>query len=225
MIEMNQSESEQAVNPLMIPLLAAIEMAMNQLFAMDPVTFERLKRFRGKVVAFDITDIKQSLYFFPDEKGIQILSQYEGEADTIISGSLLSFAKMAIAEEKDKTRSVFQGDIKITGDIALGQRFQALFQQLDIDWEEHVSHITGDVIAHSLGNVARELLGWGRQVVNSIGMDVSEYIQYESRVIASGPEISHFNQQVDDIRSAVDRAEARLNRLEQMMATHKAAQD
>ncbi len=212
--------SQDNINPLLIPLLAAMEAGLNQLFAMDPETFAKLSRFRGQIIAFHITDIDQRLYFFPDDQGVQIICYYEGEPDTIISGSLPAFAKMAVAEENEKTRSVFKGDIQISGDMALGQHFQALFQQLDIDWEEHLSRITGDVIAHSLGNVARGLLGFGKKVSTSLGMDVSEYLQYETRDIASGPEIEHFNQQVDSIRNDVDRAEARLLRLEKMLSVN-----
>ncbi len=209
---------QEHINPLLIPLLAAMEAALNQLFAMDPESFVRLADFKGRIIAFHITDMDQWLYFFPDKQGMQIISHYEGEPDTVISGSLLAFAKMVLAEDQEKTRSVFKGDIKIIGDMALGQHFQALFQQLDIDWEEHLSHITGDIIAHSLGNAARGILGFGRQLFNSLGMDVSEYLQYETRDIASEPEIQHFNQQVDIIRNDVERAEARIKRLEQALA-------
>ncbi|MCN4144696.1 MAG: SCP2 sterol-binding domain-containing protein [Thiohalomonas sp.] len=204
---MNPSEKLNDINPLMIALLAAMETGLNQLFAMDPDTFAQLARFKGRIVAFHITDIEQMLYFFPDQQGIQIISHYEGEADTIISGSIFAFARMAMADEKGKTTALFKGD------IALGQHFQALFKQLDIDWEEHLSHINGDVIAHSLGNMARGFFGWGKQSLDSLTMDLSEYVQYESRDVASGPEINHFNQQIDKIRSDVDRAEARINRL------------
>lgn len=210
---MNQTKQPEDVKPLLIPLLAAMEAGLNQLFAMDPQTFERLKHFKGRIIAFHMSDIEQTFYFFPDQQGIQIVSHYDGEADTVISGSIPAFARMAMADEKTKTRSVFKGDISITGDIALGQHFQSLFKQLDIDWEEHLSHITGDVIAHSLGNMARGFFDWGKNSLNSLTMDVSEYVQYESRDIASGPEISHFNTQIDQLRNDVDRAEARINRL------------
>ena len=212
------TQSEQPdINPIMIPLLAAMETGINQLFAMDPETFKRLQRFSGKIIAFHLSDINQSFYFFPDQQGIQIVSHYAGEADTLISGSITAFARMAIADEKEKTSTVFNGDIKITGDIALGQHFQSLFQQLDIDWEEHVSHFTGDVIAHSLGNAVRGVFSWSKQVVKTLGMDVSEYVQYETRDIASGPELNHFNIEIDKIRSDVDRAEARVQRLQKVL--------
>ncbi len=204
------------INPLMIPLLAALETGLNQLFAMDADSFSLLARFKGRIVAFQLTDLNQTLYFFTDQQGFQIVSHYEGEADTLISGSLIAFARMAMADEKSKTSAVFNGDIKITGDIALGQHFQALFKHLDIDWEEHLSRITGDVLAHSLGNIARSFIGWGKQTINSLSVDVGEYVQYESGDIASGPEISQFNEQIDTIRSDVDRADARLERLLQV---------
>jgi len=221
---MNQTKYSEDINPLLIPLLAAMETGLNQLFAMDPETFERLKRFQGRIIAFHITDIEQTLYFFPDQQGIQIVSHYEGDADTVISGSMMAFARMAMADEKTKTTTVFKGDISITGDIALGQHFQSLFKQLDIDWEEHLSHITGDVIAHSLGNAARGFLGWGKDAFNSLTMDVSEYVQYETRDVASGPEINHFNTQIDQLRSDVDRAEARIDRLSKTIAKKKSAE-
>ncbi len=221
---MHQSKPANDINPLLIPLLGAMETGLNQLFAMDPETFQLLKRFKGRIIAFHITDMEQTLYFFPDQQGIQIVSHYEGEADTIISGSLMAFARMAMADEKTKTTAVFKGDISISGDIALGQHFQSLFKQLDIDWEEHLSHITGDVIAHSLGNMARGFLGWGKDAFDSLTRDVSEYVQYESRDIASGPEINHFNSQIDQIRSDVDRAEARINRIIQTLDNKKSAE-
>jgi len=209
----SKNSIQQDINPLFIPLLAAMETAINQLLVMDPETFECLKHFKGKIIAFHLSDINQNFYFFPDHQGIQIVSNYDGDADTVISGSIPAFARIAAADENTKNRTIFSGEIKISGDVALGQHFQLLFQQLDIDWEEHVSHITGDVIAHSLGNALRSLFSWGEQLVDTIGTDVSEYVQYETRDIASGPELNHFNIQIDEIRSDVDRAEARLNRL------------
>ncbi len=207
------SNTLNAGKPLLIPLLGAMEAGLNQLFAMDPDSLISLSRFKGRIIALHISDIEQCLYFFPDTSGVQIISHYEGQADTIISGSLLTFARMAMSSEKEKTQAIFKGDISISGDIALGQHFQALFKQLDIDWEEHISHITGDVIAHSLGNIARGLLGWGKQTLNTLSMDASEYVQYESKDIASTPELEYFSERIDRIRSDVDRAEARVNRL------------
>jgi len=205
--------SNAVINPLLVPLLAAMETGLNQLFAMDPEIFNRLDCFSGKVIAFHFTDINQTVHFFPDHQGMQVVSHYDGEADTTISGTLLSFVRMAMASENDKTASVFRGDIKISGDITLGQHFQSLFKHLDIDWEEHLSRITGDVIAHSLGNLARNALAWGRQTLESLGQDASEYVQYETRDVTSGPEVEGFNAQVDQLRNDVDRAEARVNRL------------
>jgi len=180
---------------------------------MDADTFARLSRFKGRIIAFEITDIQQTIYFFPDQNGIQIMSHYEDEADTVISGTLFAFARMAMSDEQAKTRAVFKGDVTIRGDISLGQHFQALFKQLDIDWEEHLSHFTGDVIAHSLGNMARGFLDWGKNSMESLALDSSEFIQYETRDIASTPEVDDFLAQVDQIRNDIERAQARVQRL------------
>lgn len=204
-------------NVLLMPVIAALETGLNQLFAMDPEVKSRLIRFRGKIIAFHITDLNQTLYLFPDQQGIQILSHYEGEADTCISGSLIAFARMGMADDKIKTKTVFKGDITISGNISLGQHFQSLFQRLNIDWEEHLSQFTGDIVAHSIGNLTRDLLSWGKQASRTIGLNISEYLQYETRDLASGPEINHFINAVDKLRNDVDRAAARLARITQTL--------
>lgn len=204
-------------NVLLMPIIAAMETGLNQLFAMDPEIKSRLVRFSGKIIAFHITDIDQTFYLFPDQQGILILSHYEGEADTCISGSMLAFARMGLADDNDKTKTVFKGDITISGDIGLGQHFQSLFQQLNIDWEEHLSQFTGDIIAHSIGNITRGLLHWGKEASHTIGLNISEYLQYETRDLASGPEINHFITAVDKLRNDVDRAAARLSRITQTL--------
>ncbi len=205
--------SNTPINPLLLPLLAAMEAGLNQLFAMDPESFARLGRFRDRIIAFNFNDIHQTLYFFPDQQGIQILSHYDGDADTTIAGSLPAFIRMAMASENEKTASVFRGEITIAGDINLGQHFQSLFRQLDIDWEEHLSRLTGDVIAHALGNLTRNALNRGKQTLQLLGQDASEYVQYETRDLVSKPEIDSFNSQVDQLRNDVERAEVRINRL------------
>ena len=110
--------------------------------------------------------------------------------------------------------------MEIIGDTETGQLFNQILQQLDIDWEEHLSHITGDVIAHQMGRGLRGLLRWGRQVEDSLLQDTAEYLEEEKQLVATKYEVEVFNHDVDVLRNDIERLQARVQRLQDKMATH-----
>ena len=121
---------------------------------------------------------------------------------------------------QDSENALFSGDVEIVGDTEAGQQFNQTLQQLDIDWEEHLSHITGDVIAHQLGRGLRGLLRWGRQVEDSLLQDTAEYLEEEKLLVATKFEVEAFNRDVDVIRNDIERLQARIQRLQGEAAIH-----
>jgi len=198
---------------ILAPLMAAIEVAINQYLALDPDSPKMLQQINGKVIKLHVTSPQLELFLLPAHNSIQVLNNYQDLPDTTISGTLFAFMNMGVAAEHEKNQAVFSGKINIDGDIPLGQKFQALFENLDIDWEEHLSHVFGDIIAHKLGNLGRQFFSWGKQSHHSLAMDGAEFLQYETRDLLEKREVAEFLKQVDTLRSDVDRIEARIRRL------------
>jgi ubiquinone biosynthesis protein UbiJ len=113
----------------------------------------------------------------------------------------------------DTARTLFSGDVDITGDVETGQAFKSILDEMDIDWEEQLSRVTGDVVAHQLGNLARRAGEWLRHGGTTLQQDIGEYLQEESRVLPSRIEIENFIADVGNTAMAVERLEARLQRL------------
>jgi ubiquinone biosynthesis protein UbiJ len=84
---------------------------------------------------------------------------------------------------------------------------------LDIDWEEHLSHLTGDIVAHKMGNLVRGIFSWGKQTTKILSQDAAEYLQEESRELPNRREVDAFLKNIDILRSDVDRLEMRVSRL------------
>ena len=83
-----------------------------------------------------------------------LLDHFEGHARYIIHSNphrLNSFKFLPAS----KARSLFNDKIRISGDIELGQ-LKKLFDEMDIDWEGHLAHFTGDVVAHQIGSLVRK---------------------------------------------------------------------
>ncbi|MFA5627213.1 MAG: SCP2 sterol-binding domain-containing protein [Thiohalomonadaceae bacterium] len=198
--------------------LALLEAAINTALIMDPETKARLAALEGKVIAIDLQGLDVNIFFLPGEHGFRLMGHYEGEPDTCLRGRPLALLRLKQARAGE---GLFSGDVQITGDIELGQRIQRILGGLDIDWEEHLSRLTGDVLAHQIGNGVRGLLHWGQQTMSNLQASLVDYAQYERRDLPVSWEVDEFLADVDELRSAVDRLTARLVRLEQKFKKQK----
>lgn len=203
----------------MSPLLtftASLETAINLWLKNDDRSEQRLHKLQGKVIELHLQEFSGSLFFFPADRGVQILTRYEGIADATITSSM---AGLISSHFKNTEDALFSGNIKIAGDTELGEQFQQLLTDVDFDWEEQLSRITGDVIAHQAGKLVQGARQWVRQGSATLGLDTTEYLQEEARLLPTRSEIEHFLEQVDDIRSSCDRLHARIQRLQKNSAS------
>lgn len=191
-------------------LAAALESALDLYLQQDPETRRRCAAMEGKVIALDITGAGIALYFFPGSDGVQVLGHYEGEVDTHLTGSPLGFARLTLGARED---ALFQGAVTIQGDTEIGQEFQDILANTDWDWEEQLSHVTGDALAHQAGKLLQETKRFFNDGRNTLEQDISEYLQEEARLLPTRLEAGHFLEEVDELRSRVDRLSARVERL------------
>jgi ubiquinone biosynthesis protein UbiJ len=191
---------------------AAIQAAANRAVALDPQTKQRLQTMSGRVLAVHFTDIKLTLFILPTQDGLSLYQQYDGDVDTELRGSTLSLLGMSFSRQPADT--LMKGDVQIRGDTELGRRFQSVLRDFDLDWEERLSILTGDTLAHKVGNVARGLVAWGGHAKRSFESNLSEYLQYETRVLPAAQQVKQFVDGVDTLRDEVERLQARITRLQ-----------
>lgn len=203
------------MNALPTAIAAVIETAINQVLSLDPETVERMRSLQGKVIAIELQGLNVSLYIIPKEQGLNVFGHFEGEADTVLRGTPVAMAKIGLAKEAGDV--LFAGDVEITGDVELGQQFRDILDGLDIDWEEHLSHVTGDIVAHKLGNLVRDVVKWGKESADILSRDAAEYFQEESQDLPNPGEVEDFLKTVDSLRSDVDRLEIRVSRLKKRL--------
>lgn len=200
------------MNHLPTAVTASIEVALNRVLQLDEDTVARLARLQGKVIEIEFSGLDVALYLIPESEKISVYGRFEGDADTVLSGTPVALMRMGLAKHAGDV--LFAGDVKISGDVELGQEFSEILDELDIDWEEHLSHLTGDLVAHKVGNVVRDIFAWGRQTADTLGQDVAEYLQEESEAVPNRDEVENYLSQVDVMRTDVDRMEARVQRLQ-----------
>ena len=185
--------------------------AFNRYIALDPEAPEKLKAFNGKLIGIEIRGVNGNIYLSIEDGVITVVKVLDGEPDTIISGSPAALFKLGL--HRDSAPLFFSGEVEIRGNTRLGRQFKSLLADMEIDWEEYLSRLTGDIAAHRIMGAVQEFAQWSRSAANNFSDDVSEYLQEESRDVVSGAELDDFNRQVDQLRDDADRLEARIRRL------------
>lgn len=200
---------------------AALEKALNHCLQMDPETLAQVTRLEGKVIALVMEGLDKSIYIVPTADGLRVQSIFEDEPDVTIKGGVFSLARLGLSKDP---ASVFGDGVEMVGDAQLGRKVQHILASLDLDWEEQLSRLSGDVVAHQVGNTLRDLFAWGGKTVETLGRDVAEYFQEESRDLVVKPELDQFLDRVDTLRSDVDRLAQRVKRLQGQSKSNEANQ-
>lgn len=193
-------------------LLDNVEKMVNKVLALDEQTLAVFETLAGKVVEVDILNTEFSLFILPSGKGLELKAVYEGKVDVTIRGTPSALLGMITTEK------VGAGDVEINGNVGLAQKFQATLKNMEIDWEEYLSRYVGDIAAHKIGNLFRQVSQFTKASAKTIGLNISEYLRYEKESLLDKSEIDEFNQAVDNIRDNVERLQKRVERQEKESA-------
>lgn len=206
---MSDSTTRSYRTPLPDLLATSLETAINRLLAADQDSGERLKKLDGRRVRLELQDLAIILDFIFSPYRVEVSLDTEAEADTVISGSMPALFAMALPDEEDRWGGP-GSRVKISGDATLARDLERLFSRLDPDWEAGVAQFTGDVLAHQLvtgfKGMAASLLNTGKQMQEVVG----DYLSSEQSPLPQPEELRGFADEVDNLRDAVERLEARM---------------
>lgn len=194
---------------LTIAALASAEKMLNAALRYDPATRIGLAQLEGKILAVQITAPALNFFVMPLDDELRLMGNWEGDVDTRITGSLLALAQLSQTE----THNLKDSGVTVMGDLSLLTDLQRLMKNLDIDWEEMLSQFTGDIIGHQTAQMIRAKFGWVKDRAKSAQRLTGEFLTEELKALPGKPELDDFYQQVDNLRLAVDRATARVEKL------------
>ena len=184
--------------------LAAMESALNRLIADGAETPAAL---RGRRVCVELLGVEIRVCFHFIGSHVVVSDDFDAKPDAVVKGTPIALAAAALRGQAH-TR-----DIELSGDLQAAQVFESWLKNLDPDWEEYLSRHTGDAVAFQIGGAARGLRRWGNQAANAFADDLRDYLQHEARILPTAAEVDRFNNEVDELRAATDRLEARARRL------------
>jgi ubiquinone biosynthesis protein UbiJ len=197
-----------ALESLLRPATAMIN---RQIEAKTPAR-QLCSELEGKVLALRVPNTALAMYLVVRGEQVLLSGSFDDDPDVVIAGSVVSLARLAGPAGENLIRA---GDVEISGDAILAQRFQKLLRYGRPDLEEELSGMIGDIAAHGIGEFVRGVGKWGREAGSTMRQNIGEYLQEESQSVPGRYEVDSFRSDVNTLRDDVARFEARLDKLEQ----------
>ena len=191
--------------------LTALEKLINSVLGMTSDADQLLGPLAGKVIKLHIDPPGFDIVMSFSEQGIQVLENYQSEADVELSGSPVAFGMMSFNGRP--TRALFSGKVSMQGDSQVGHHFQQLFESLNIDWQQQISRVIGTNASQRVAEFLSQGKQWFAETSEAMQEDVSEYVQEESKILPAQPEADMLFDDVDSLRADCDRLEARVKRI------------
>jgi ubiquinone biosynthesis accessory factor UbiJ len=191
--------------------LSSLTKAMNTYLGLDAESRPRLKKLRGKIITLELLPFNWVFQCSLTEKGLSILDDENVVADTTIRGTPLRLVGVMLA--KDHRQRFFAEDVVIEGNAEVGQQVIALFDALQIDWEEPLSRLIGDVPTYHVSRFSQRVKAWIERSEHRFTQDVSDYLHEEKQWLPAREALHDFFEDIDNLRMDVDRIEAKINLL------------
>ncbi len=188
---------------------ATVQSLMNGYLSLDKEIEQKLKPLHGKILEINIKKTPFHYGFLFAKNNIEVISADKITADAVISADLLTFLKLFKSSSLSN-----MSKLSVTGDQVFSEAAYHVLHELDIDWEEILSHYTGDVVAHKIGRCVEGVQKWFNRGANSFKESLTDYLQEELRYFPSATELNDFMEDVDELKSDLDRLSVRLSHYE-----------
>ena len=188
-----------------ISLSKTIESVLNTAIRLDEQQGQAFKALEDKVIKVTLTPVSSPLYFLFTNYMVSVQNQLTGEPDAAIECTLFDFMSLPINRTLPTSL--------IEGDKALASQFVDGLCGLDIDWEEHLSHYTGDLVAFKIGHGVRSFFEQKQTTKNNLGETVKEYLQFEINTLPTQNQVKDFVYKVQQTQDDVDQLALRIDDL------------
>ncbi|RZA07188.1 MAG: hypothetical protein EOO68_03775 [Moraxellaceae bacterium] len=120
---------------------ASAEKIINAALNYDPASRIALAQLEPQVLALQFTAPDLKIFIIPTQDGINLRGHYEGEVTTQLQGTFPALVSLI----KSDRLNLKDSGVQLFGSTSFLAELQKIFNTLEIDWEEMLSEIFGDI--------------------------------------------------------------------------------
>lgn len=192
---------------------AAVEDIVNTALEYDPASKREISELTD-TLAIAVTPATSmpipntKLFITGAKHGLRVMNHAISPVTTCLTGS-----PTALLNLLQRPHSLANSGVELSGDVNLLQRWQAILDNLDIDWQtclqRYLGDIGGPITAMAIGHTGH----WLQHQYHYHRHQLSVYLQEELRAVPTSAELDYFHRQVDELMLSTDRLEMRVRRL------------
>ncbi|WBM70480.1 SCP2 domain-containing protein [Buttiauxella sp. WJP83] len=195
------------------PLMTAgIENLLNTFLWQDRGLKAARQRLVGKVLRVELKEISSPIVLVFSEQQIDVLGQWEGEADCRVLTGFSTLPKLR--DRQQLTALIRSGELEVQGDIQVVQNWVALMDLAEFDPAELLAPYIGDIAAEGISKV---ISGGSKLLKKGFSRNqqyLSEAITEEWKMAPGSLEVAWFAEETAAVDRKVDALIARLDKLE-----------
>lgn len=199
-------------------LLAGVEAGLNKVLALDATALPRLAALQGRVIAVDCTAPALRLFLLPGADGLRLAGHWEAPADCTLRAPAGRLLELAV--RRDKSAVLHAPDVELDGHSACLLDLAAILQDLELDWEGALAEWLGPLGAVALARPLQGAGQWSGDALASLRLNLADWLAEEARLLAGRQEAEARFAELDDLKLALDRLEARSERLARSLEDH-----
>lgn len=198
-------------------LAGVIEIAMNRVIQLDPESLEKLQGIAGRVIAIELTDWQMQLFFLPDEYRFSILTSLNNKPDVKLRGKSHDFFRMGVNKHFLDSSRVLETNIHYEGDVVTGQKFEQLFGELKINWEDVLADVVDESFAHNVSRVVHHAGNLLKDIFGVTEDNAGDCLKKELIKAPSKAEFQSFSSELDKLTSDTQQLMTRFERIKQQL--------
>ncbi|MDU2939649.1 ubiquinone biosynthesis protein UbiJ [Superficieibacter sp. BNK-5] len=195
------------------PLITAgIENVLNAFLWRERGLKPARQRLQGKVLRVVLQEFSSPLVLSFSERQIDVLGEWEGEADCTVITRLNVLPKLR--DRQQLTALIRSGELEVNGDIQVVQNFVALSDLAEFDLAELLAPWTGDIAAEGVSRFLRRGATFLNRSVQRQQRYVADALTEEWRLAPGALEVAWFAEEVAAVERSATNLTTRLEKLE-----------
>ena len=196
-------------------VLFPFEQLVNRILAADSHLRNQLQPFIGKSLQMKCSIPRVTVTVLFEDSRVRLLSAepslLEIKPTASISGTVADLLSLLLQSSADKPLS--NPAIVLEGDATFIQDLYTNVQNMDIDWEDYLAPLLGDVVTNEISRLGGNAREWSHQARTNVRRNIDDYLKEESQLFPHSDQLDSFNEELHRLRLRIDRVKAKADRL------------
>ncbi len=191
-----------------------IASTLDLLLSRKPELAAMLDPLEGRTFKITVRDQQNVFYLGFRQAKAWVHTEYQGDIDVEVEGSLSGFARLSFAKE-NPDHLVLQRALSLSGDSEVMLAFKNLLNTADFDWEAELRHGFGDYFGARVAKLAKSIIKLDQKASQHLQENLQQGL--ENIGTPNQRQLQQWQAGVESLQRKVQRLQQRIDRCERHM--------